>query len=63
MDLRGITGAVGFVGLPVFDGGDPEGQNDKITWSLSGADAKRFQIANIRAQNGDGYVEGNDKYS
>ena len=60
LDLRGITGAVGFVGLPVFDGGDPEGQNDKITWSLSGADAKRFQIANIRAQNGDGYVEGDD---
>ena len=56
LDLRGISGAVGFAGLPVFEGRDPEGKNDVITWSLSGADAKRFQIANIRPQNGDGYV-------
>ena len=42
-----------FGGLPVFNGNDPEGLNDEITWSLSGPDAKRFLIADIRAQNGD----------
>ena len=48
LDLRGITGTVEFGGLPVFEGRDPEGKNNEITWSLSGADAKRFQIADIR---------------
>ena len=55
LNLRGIASATDFEGLPVFDGKDPEGKNDEITWSLSGADAKRFLIADIRAQNGDGY--------
>ena len=36
------------LGLPVFDANDPEeDEEDKITWSVSGADAKRFQIAEL----------------
>ena len=37
------------IGLPVFDANDPEEETeaDKITWSISGADAKRFQIAEL----------------
>ena len=53
LDLSDITGAIDFSGLPVFTGTDPEGKNDKITWSISGADAKRFQIADIRLPDGD----------
>ena len=60
LDLSGIASATAFEGLPVFDGKDPEGANDKITWSISGVDAKRFLIADIRAQNGDGYQADDD---
>ena len=39
-------------GLPVFDANDPEeDEEDKITWSISGADAKRFQIAELTTPN------------
>ena len=48
LNLSDITGTVEFSGLPVFTGTDPEGKNDTIVWSISGADAKRFQIADIR---------------
>ena len=43
------------LGLPVFDANDPEEATDpnvdKITWSISGADAKRFQIAELDTPN------------
>ena len=43
------TAAQASIGLPVFNAADPEGANADITWSVSGADAGRFQIVNIRA--------------
>ena len=58
LDLRDITGAIDFSGLPVFTGTDPEDKHDKITWSISGADAKRFQIADIRPLDGDTNSDG-----
>ena len=42
------TAAQASIGLPVFNAADPEGANAGITWSVSGADAGRFQIVNIR---------------
>ena len=40
-------------GLPIFTATDPEGANDKILWSVSGVDANRFDIVNIRADDDD----------
>ena len=51
--LSDITSEVEFGGLPVFNGDDPEDMHADISWSLSGDDAKRFQIANIRAAEAD----------
>ncbi len=47
------TAAQASRGLPVFEAEDPEGSNAGITWSVSGADAGRFQIVNIRATGAD----------
>ena len=41
-------------GLPIFTGTDPEGKNDKILWSVSGVDADRFDIVNIRTADAEG---------
>ena len=39
-------------GLPVFDADDPENADqESITWSISGPDAKRFEIRKIEANN------------
>ena len=39
-------------GLPVFDAYDPEGpEPDQVRWSISGPDAKRFEIAELTAPN------------
>ncbi len=55
-------------GLPVFNARDPEesteatnADRDKITWSISGADAKRFEIAKI--VNADGDSAPNDNFN
>ena len=53
LDLSKISSEVNFGGLPVFKGDDPEDMHGKITWSLSGPDSKRFQIADIRASGAD----------
>ena len=47
LDLGDITGRTDFSILPVFNGYDVDSDEADITWSLSGADAKRFDIANI----------------
>ena len=49
-DTSGFTGA-----LPVFDANDPESvaADDKIKWSISGADAGRFEIAKLVNDDGD----------
>ncbi len=44
------TAAQASIGLPVFEADDPEGSNGDVIWSVSGADAGRFQIVNIRAE-------------
>jgi hypothetical protein len=54
LDLTGDPGEdsnVFATGLPVFNGDDPEDMHDKVRWSISGPDAKRFDIANVRADN------------
>ena len=39
-------------GLPVFDAYDPENpEPDQVRWSISGPDAKRFEIAELTAPN------------
>ena len=47
LDLGDITGQTDFSALPVFNGYDVDSDEKDIVWSLSGVDAKRFDIANI----------------
>ena len=52
LDLTGDPGDDSNVfasGLPVFNGDDPEDDHASIRWSISGPDARRFDIADVRA--------------